>query len=65
MRLVRIKKITQLTGLGKNGLLLEDTDGNQMKLDLMLEEPTKEALAYLKSCLPLVEIAANEEVKEY
>lgn len=65
MRLVRIKKITQLTGLGKNGLLLEDTDGNQMKLDLMFEEPTKEALAYLKSCLPLVEIAANEEAKEY
>jgi len=65
MRLVRIKKITQITGLGKNGLLLEDIDGNQMKLDFVFEEPTKEALDYLKSRLPLVEIVADKEAKEY
>jgi len=60
MRLGRIKKITRITGFGKNGLLLEDTDGNQMKLDFVFEKPAREALDHLRARLPLVEIIADE-----
>ncbi len=59
MRLKRIKKITQITGFAKNGLLLEDIDGNQMKVDFIFEQPTREAFAYLQVRLPLVEFIAD------
>lgn len=64
MRLKRIKKVTQITGFGKNGLLLEDIDGNQMKLDFIFEKPTREALDYLQAHLPFVEIVADGKSKE-
>ncbi len=63
MRLNRVKKITQIAGFGRNGLLLEDIDGNQMKLDFIFEKPTKEALAYLKMRLPFAEIVSDGEAK--
>jgi len=62
MRLNRIKKITKISGFGKNGLLLEDIDGNQMKLDFIFEKPTREALDYLKVRLPLAEIVADGSI---
>ncbi len=61
MRLKRIKKITQITGLGKNGLLLEDIDGNQMYLNFIFEKLAKEALEHLRVRLPLVEIVADND----
>ncbi len=64
MRLKRVKRITQITGFGKNGLLLEDIDGNQMKLDFIFERPTRETLAYLRARLPFAEIVADDGHQE-
>ncbi len=64
MRLKRIKRITRLTGFGKNGLLLEDIDGNRMKLDFIFDNLTREALDYLKARLPLVEIVGGESEED-
>ncbi len=65
MRLKRVRKITQITGFGKNGLLLEDIDDNQLYLNFVFENLAREALEYLRIRLPLVEIVAEDDSTTY
>lgn len=59
MRLKRVRRISEKRGFGKNGLVLEDVDGNCMTLDFVLKGPMEEALEYLKKRLPMAEIEAE------
>ncbi len=64
MRLTRIRKITCKSGFGKNGLVLEDVDGNCMNIDFIFKEPTREALDFLQEKLPGAEILGGEDFME-